>query len=571
MGFGTDLGVVVRAASHVPLAALLAHGRRRLRNRLVPRMADGYRKRLSRLASALPRVGASFTPEACRAAETVSMFFAAKHCKNVPQCFEGRFTFLGETHDFGGVENVDWRVDMDGGAYQLWRANLSFMGYLCTAADHDPEQGLQLAATLCCSFRSAARLKLAGDFSELWNSYPVSQRILSLSALLIRLPTAFANRAERAQIEQFLRENVAFLLGNLETELGYNHLERNLSALGLYALAAGAVPQAIAQVLQRHFPHIVEETIGGDGVQKERSAMYQGFTIQSLRILQELDVWSADQSCLLSRRLAVAEQALAMLTLGDGQISLKNDAWFDETPLTQQIVPGLSPPDFAVLADAGCVRLACGDAVVLFDAGPIGADANPGHGHADFLSFEMSLGDARLVVDPGTPTYRAGAERDFGRSWQAHNGPCFDDGEVPVEYHGSFKVGRRSAARLDEAGEGLDGQRAAATLAFLKTTVSRRLTLVAGELRIEDKWVLGRGRPVTRFLVPSSWQACEAQGGVDLVAGGYRVRISVAEASIRLAPGQWSCRYNRREHATMVEVRPQHREARVTFTWQNTS
>jgi len=563
-----SLRIAAQAASHVPPAALVGHLRRRLRDRLVPLRADAFLAGLLREADALPSVAMTATPPAQRAAAVVAGFFAAKHAKNVPQCFDGRFTFLNRSHDFGSVAQVDWRVDNDGGKYQLWRANLAFMGYMCTAIDAAPEQGLAFAARMIESFRREAHFHKRSVFGDLWNSYPVSQRILALSAALIRLPETLAGTPDWYVVDSFLRLNVAYLVRNLETELGFNHLERNLSALTLYALASQSLPERVRAALSANFDHVVHDTIGEDGVQLERSPMYQGLTVQSLRVLRELDYWSPAQQALIARRLTSVELALAAMTLGDDRPSMMNDGWFDETPVTSAILGEHARPGFVALRDAGYIRLAQGDAVILFDAGPIGPDANPGHGHADFLSAEMSLGAERLLVDPGTIGYSVGAERTRTRSWEAHNGPAIR-GAQPVTFLGSFKIGQRAAAQLELAEAVGDEQRAAGSLAFGPFAVSRRITLKGGtSLCIIDRWIRGDGERATSFLVPATWRI-ESHGdrSLTLASASRRVRIEIIGGTLETGEGVWSCRYNQTEPAHLLSVRPDGNEVTTLITW----
>ncbi|GGO97129.1 heparinase II/III family protein [Stakelama pacifica] len=527
-----------------------------MRSKAIPKISERYLAGIERQADRLPRTRTRHNAPARDAAAVAAMFFEAKHAKNVPQCFAGRFTFLNRTHDFGGAEKIDWRVDMDGGSYQLWRANLAFMGWLSPAFDSDPERALGFAETVIAGFREQARFQRSSDFADVWNSYPVAQRILTFSAILIRLPERYSARSERATIDAFLRLNVAYLLGNLETELGFNHLERNLSALALYALAAGTVPPAIEAALHRHFPHVVGETFGEDGAQLERSAMYQALCIQSLRILSALDIWSDAQAALLHRRLTGAEAALAALTLGDDRPIMMNDAWFDETPRTSAVLNGAPTPGFVALEDAGYVRLADGDVAMVFDAGPIGPDANPGHGHADFLSVELSLGADRLIVDPGTTHYAPDRQRDTERSWHAHNGPTIADGR-PVEYLGSFKVGRRTAATLDGHGENGAGQWAEGSLSFDGATVRRRVSLSNDcTITLRDSWHGGAGWQ-SRLLVPDDWQV-EASDTTQIrfIRGDRTVVFSVEGGSLSLAPASWTCRYNATSAAHAVTLTP---------------
>jgi hypothetical protein len=562
-----SLSVAVRAASYVPTLALLHHLRRRVRARLIPLRGEAFEATLEREAARLPSVAPTPSDAAIRAAETVAMYFAAKQAKNVPQCFDGQFTFLNRTHDFGGADKVDWRIDMDGGRYQLWRANLSFMGYLSTAIDADPARGLALAAVLAQSFRRIARFDRPSVFSDAWNSYPVSQRILALGTALIRLPAALRSGEDARITEEFLRFNVAYLLRNLETELGFNHLERNLSALAIYALAAGETPPAVRKAILANFDHVVHDTIGEDGVQLERSPMYQGLTIQSLRVFRELDIWTPNQAALIARRLKAAEGALAAMTLGDDRPSLMNDGWFDEVPRASQILCDYTIPGFVALRDAGYVRLAGGEAVALFDAGPIGPDANPGHGHPDFLSLEMTLDGARLLVDPGTSGYSADAGRMRDRSWDQHNGPSITGG-APVEFLGSFKVGRRVAAVLDAADEADGVQRAAGSLRFGDVSVKREVALTTTGLTLADRWESGAGERITRFLVPSDWAASDVgPTGLTLQRDGRTVRIAVSDGALSVADSLWSCRYNLSEAAHEVVVRPTADRATTTLTW----
>lgn len=562
-----SLQIALRAASYLPLSQLTGHIRRRARDRLVPLQARSYLATLLDEAQALPPVQITPSAQAASAAHTVATFFAAKHAKNVPQCFEGRFTFLNKTRDFGSPDKVDWCADMDGGRYQLWRANLAFMGYLCTACDADPEQGLALAAKLCTSLRGISTFTERKRFSDVWNSYPVAQRILALSALLIRLPKRLGQHDDRAVVEEFLRFNVAYLLRNLETELGYNHLERNLSALALYALATGVMPDQIAQVLHRHFQHILGETIGEDGVQLERSPMYQGYVVQSLRVLRELDIWTAEESTLLLRRCDQVEHALAAMTLGDDRPAMMNDGWLDETPPTSAILGQYEAPGFVAMRDAGYVRLADGHAVALFDAGPIGADANPGHGHSDFLSFELSLGQDRFIVDPGTFMYSPGQERDRARSWNAHNGPTLE-GIEPVAYLGSFKVGRRAYATLTQASVDGAGQHAGGELKFRGVAVARELLLKDSTLLVQDHWGQGQGRAFSSFLIPADWQILAASPGEVLFAkGDSKVSVRARKGRINVIPSEYSLRYNISQAAHALEVTPEERELSLLINW----
>lgn len=99
----------------------------------------------------------------------------------------------------------------------------------------------------------------------------------------------------------------------------------------------------------------------------------------------------------------------------DGEISLFNDAAFDIAPSVAEldgyarrvlvdVAPIVSSP-LVQLWESGYVRLARGTAVALLDVAPVGPDYLPGHAHADTLSFELSVGTQRVLVNSATPCY----------------------------------------------------------------------------------------------------------------------------------------------------------------------
>jgi uncharacterized heparinase superfamily protein len=96
------------------------------------------------------------------------------------------------------------------------------------------------------------------------------------------------------------------------------------------------------------------------------------------------------------------------------------------------------------LADTGyaIIRETDSESCLVFDGGPLGPDYQPGHGHCDILSYEMSLHGQRVVVDTGVSTYEPGPERHHERSTAAHN-TLRIDGEEQAEIWGGFRVGRR--------------------------------------------------------------------------------------------------------------------------------
>ncbi len=138
---------------------------------------------------------------------------------------------------------------------------------------------------------------------------------------------------------------------------------------------------------------------------------------------------------------------LRFMTHPDGEIAFFNDAAFGVAPPPSELHDyaarlGISP-DTRPLGDSGYLRLESGNAVALFDAAPIGPDYQPGHAHADTLSFELSCRGRRVLVNSGTSTYEISAERNRQRGTAAHN-TARVDGRNSSDVWASHRVGRRA-------------------------------------------------------------------------------------------------------------------------------
>jgi uncharacterized heparinase superfamily protein len=98
------------------------------------------------------------------------------------------------------------------------------------------------------------------------------------------------------------------------------------------------------------------------------------------------------------------------------------------------------------MSASGFVRVVRGPVSAIFEVGRIGPDHVPGHGHADTLTFECSLGERRVVVDSGTSLYGESSERLRQRGTAAHNTVVIDGRDSSEVWRG-FRVARRAHPR----------------------------------------------------------------------------------------------------------------------------
>ncbi|KYF89681.1 hypothetical protein BE17_29965, partial [Sorangium cellulosum] len=311
----------------------------------------------------------------------------------------------------------------------------------------------------------------------------------------------------------------------LELHLMANHLLEN--AIGLVcggAVARGLEAEAWWRLGSRLLSWQLPEQFLSDGGHFELSASYHLSVTAGLLEAIELSLAAGREVPELWRDTARRALAwAAAVRAPDGTYPLFNDAALDAAPeidgvlalgaalglLDAGAAPGSrenAPTENAPPADepallhlpaTGWVILRFGErAWLAFDAGNDGAAYQPGHVHADALTFELWVEGERAVVDHGVSSYIADPDREETRATRAHNTVELG-GADSSEVWSAFRVGRRARAhvrRLERAPTHLvveaehDGYR------FLPgAPVHRReLSLSERELAIRDEIVGGR-------------------------------------------------------------------------------
>ncbi len=272
-----------------------------------------------------------------------------------------------------------------------------------------------------------------------WEPYPLSRRIANWIKWLL------SGGIATPEIRRSLASQAAWLVRRVEFHLLGNHLFVNAKALAFAGcffecnewLGKGAA------LLEREIP----EQILPDGGHFERSPMYHSLILEDVLDLVNL---SRVYPGLLPDWSPVAARMLGWLRRmlhPDGQIPFFNDSAFGVAPEPDFLFAyaarlGIEPVSMPP-CESGYIRLENDTTVVLFDAAPVGPDYQPGHAHADTLSFEMSHRGRRVLVNSGISTYEAGPERQWQRGTPAHN-TVRVDGCDQSEVWSAFRVARRA-------------------------------------------------------------------------------------------------------------------------------
>jgi len=280
-----------------------------------------------------------------------------------------------------------------------------------------------------------------------WEPYPLSLRITNW----IKWQLA-GNRLEPSALASLIVQG-HFLRQSLEYQLLGNHLLVNGKALVFVgAYFKGSRANRCLGVGLRILRKEIKEQILPDGGHFERSPMYHSLILEDLLDLINLATVFpsaiSGEDCQMWRNTASRMLGwLSSMSHSNGQISFFNDAAFGIASHPEAL------NDYAArlgvvkrecrLNESGYIRLENGSTIALFDAGPLGPDYQPGHGHADTLSFEVSHRGETVLVNSGTSTYETGALRSKQRSTRSHNTASVDDLDSS-EVWSAFRVARRA-------------------------------------------------------------------------------------------------------------------------------
>jgi uncharacterized heparinase superfamily protein len=358
---------------------------------------------------------------------------------------DGRFSAVGVTREVG--DPPDW----DAAGPLLWLFNLHYFAFL----DERPEdEQARLMLDWIERYRPSAR-------RPGWMPYPLSLRLRHWTK---RLFTGGWPDATRNRLVGSLEAQARCLADTLERHLRGNHLlESALTLKFLSACFRGSASGRWGALADALMKEEFTEQFLPDGGHFERSPMYHALLTWGLldlvNVLPESD-WTRVR---IVERLGAILAFLAALRHPDGEIALFNDAAFGIAPQPEALIEyasrlGLTVPAARVgtFPYSGYYVWRDGADALLVDAGPIGPEYLPAHSHGDIFSFELSLDGRRVVVDGGTSTYEAGAERDWVRSTRAHN-TVEIAGVDQCEFFAAFRAGRRGRPRDVDARVTQDG------------------------------------------------------------------------------------------------------------------
>lgn len=330
--------------------------------------------------------------------------------------------------------DIDWNFLEHG---KLWNYNLQYCNYLL-------QDGLSLdkkKELILSLYDWLDKGKLALE------PYPASLRINNI----IRLCSL--ERIKEDSILSFIHAELDFLSKRPEYHILGNHLLENAFAL----VMGGAFFSN--NIWFKQGKNILNEQLNeqilSDGAHFELSPMYH--QIIFFRLLELIDWYSVfkNREQYFEKSLIYKAEEMSSwlrnITFNNGSIPHFNDSaegisysskWLfeyaDDLGIKSSNVP---------LSSSGYRKVDRGSYECRIDFGQVGPSYQPGHAHADALSFILNLNDKPLFVEKGTSTYQIGEIRNTERSTSAHNTVVVNQ-ENQTNVWSGFRVAKRAEIEI---------------------------------------------------------------------------------------------------------------------------
>lgn len=347
---------------------------------------------------------------------------------------ENESMFLNKTYDIS--DPTIWnRTDID----KLWLYHLHYFDLL--KAEH--------YSSWQQSFMHRWIMENPPPSGNGWEPYTISLRIVNwIKWLLI-------HDVRDTTILDSIATQANYLSRRLEIHILGNHLLANAKALifaGLFF--TGKKAKNWLKKGLRYFSREIKNQIYNDGGHCELSPMYHAIILEDL--LDVINICNVYSIPISHHWITVVKKMYSWLKTmehPDGHIALFNDATFNVASSSDELKQYAERLNICLedkikeyLDDSGFVRLRNHACVLIADIGKIGAYYQPGHAHADTLSFELSLNQQRLFVNSGISTYNDCAERLNQRSTRSHNTLVINEKNSSTVWK-SFRVADRAEVK----------------------------------------------------------------------------------------------------------------------------
>ncbi len=446
----------------------------------------------------------------------------------------GQFTFLNRNSSFQGWENSLYDP--------LWAYNLNYMDWLQQPAITPAE---------CASWIDRFIQDCPG-YNTGTAPYPTALRCINWIKF-------FCDNNDYVTPERLdsLYSQLSLLSRRIERNVGGNHLLEDA-----FALAIGASflnDRRMARKGSRLLLRELKREILPDGAHNEQSPMYHCVLLDRLldcinytSANMDNGLFPADMNDFMIDCARVMVGHLRSIVWPDGTIPLLNDSAYGIAPQPSELL------DYAArlgadsapipMRECGYRRLTDGRINLIADAGGITAVNQPGHTHADALSYELRIDDKPFIVDTGISTYNKNDRRQYERSTCAHNTVTYDAMDSSQVW-GGFRVGSRAAVRIIQDNE---HELTACHNGFGRKHIHRRSFKIADNALEINDICYGSKEPVSRIHFAPGTEILKTDL-TQIVTDRASIKLDGA-TKVEIKEVTTSVRYNCPEKSMVAEI-----------------
>ena len=484
------------------------------------------------------------------------------------------FTFLSQS---GSIKTKsDW-IDLKFGA--LWAYNLHYLDCLTSESNFSNE----CKQTLLMDWIDNNK-----DVNSIgWDPYCLSLRLVNI--------IKWYSRAQISDqtIVQSAAQQAHALLAKREYHIQANHLFSNGKALVFVgAFIKGALGDKCLQAGLKILDNELTKQFFSDGGHYELSPMYHQILMWDICDLINLahisdDMYLQARIERWSKLLIKADYWRQAMYHTNGELAFFNDCAL-----------GIAPPNYVIdsyLQKVHCESISSteqycdlqgtGFLVVpiqkhgklIFDAGSVGPDYQPGHAHADSLSLELSLFNSRVFVNSGTSLYGTSQLRQKQRETVSHN-TVEIDGISSSQVWGGFRVAKRAnvTERIIQRNEN-SLVLSATHNGYVKQKVAGRharkinVALESNKIEIEDNVVRNASsKAVARFyLHPDVVINFVDSSSTKLLVDENEVVVQVAGGLIKVEDSLWFPRFGQQVSNSVLNIVFVEDSIKTTLSWSD--
>ena len=353
------------------------------------------------------------------------------------------FNFLNKDVSFDTV--IDWNYSAYG---KLWTFNLNYFDFLSDENLIDGDKKF-----LILDYIKGFQSNVIGKAS-----YTISLRGYNWIKYISQ--TAWEDK----KVINHLYAQYQLLYKRFEYHILANHLLEN--AISMLFAAYFFNDNRFFIKSRKELKKELTEQICSDGCHYERSIMYHcillGRLLEALFLIKNNAVFQDELfEAFLEEKVALMLGFLDNVKFTNGDIPMVNDAIRGAFPSSDYLLDLAKKVSVTYcsseLSDSGYRKIIKNEYEAVVDVGGISPDYQPGHAHADSLSFELYHKQKPIIVDVGTSTYESNAQRQYERGTTAHNTVTVA-GMNQSQVWGGFRVAKRAQVEVKEKGNTISGR-----------------------------------------------------------------------------------------------------------------